>query len=111
MGVNDTAMKLANEIKNSKEYKEFRKSMKEIKNDQDSEKLLKDYRNIQIQIQSYAMKSQQIDKKTMNKIEATQKRVANNKKLCNYLNSEQKFTLMMNNINKILAQAVEKDYK
>jgi len=111
MGVNDTAMKLANEIKNSKQYKEFIKSMKEIKNDEESEKLLKDYRNIQIQIQSYAMKNQQIDRKTMSKIEGTQNRVANNKKLCNYLNSEQKFTLMMNNINKILAQAVEKDYK
>jgi len=57
------------------------------------------------------MKSQQIDRKTISKIEATQNRVANNKKLCHYLNSEQNFTLMMNNINKILAQAVEKDYK
>lgn len=111
MGVNDMAMKLANEIKNSKEYREFRKSMKEIKNDEGSEKLLKDYRNIQIQIQSYSIKNQQIDRKTMSKIEGIQNRVANNKKLCNYLNSERKFTLMMTNINKILAQAVEKDYK
>ena len=33
MGVYDTAGKLANDIKNSKEYKEFRKYMIEVKND------------------------------------------------------------------------------
>ncbi|HSQ88273.1 YlbF family regulator [Romboutsia sp.] len=111
MAVNDTAMKLANEIKNSKEYKQFRKYMKEVKNDKECEKLLKDYRDIQLQMQSYAMRNQQIDKKTMNKIEGIQKKVTSNKRLCDYLNSEQRFTLMMDNINKILAQAVQKDYK
>lgn len=111
MAVNDTAMKLASEIKNSKEYKEFRKYMKQVKTDKECEKLLKDYRNIQLQMQSYAIRNQQIDKKTMSKIEGTQKKVASNKKLCNYLNSEQRFTLMMDNINKIIVQAVEKDYK
>lgn len=111
MAVNDTAMKLASEIKNSKEYKEFRKYMKQVKTDKECEKLLKDYRNIQLQMQSYAIRNQQIDKKTMSKIQGTQNKVASNKKLCNYLNSEQRFTLMMDNINKIIAQAVEKDYK
>ncbi|MDK2563257.1 YlbF family regulator [Romboutsia sedimentorum] len=111
MSVNDSAIKLANEIKNSKEYKDFRKYMKDVKNDKECEKLLKDYREIQIKIQTHTIKNVAIDKKTMNKIESTQKRVSNNKKLSNYLTSEQKFTLMMNNINKILAQAVEKDYK
>lgn len=111
MSVNDSAIKLANEIKNSKEYKDFRKYMKDVKNDKECEKLLKDYREIQIKIQTHSIKNVAIDKKTMNKIESTQKRVSNNKKLSNYLTSEQKFTLMMNSINKILAQAVEKDYK
>lgn len=111
MSVNDSAIKLANEIKDSKEYKDFRKYMKDVKNDKECEKLLKDYREIQIKIQTHSIKNVAIDKKTMNKIESTQKRVSNNKKLSNYLTSEQKFTLMMNSINKILAQAVEKDYK
>lgn len=111
MPVNDTAVKLASEIRNSKEYKEFRKYMKEIKKDKESEKLLKDYRNIQIQVQGYIMKNQEIDRKTTMKLENIKTKIASSKKLCSYLNSEQKFTLMMNNINKILAQAVEKDYK
>ncbi|CEH35309.1 YlbF family regulator [Romboutsia lituseburensis] len=111
MGVNDTATKLANEIKNSKEYKSFKKNMAEIKNDKECEKLLTDYRKAQVQIQNFAMRNQQLDKRTMSKIDIIQKKVYSNKKLCDYLNSEQKFTTMMNNINKILAQAVEKDYK
>lgn len=111
MGVYDTATKLASEIKNSKEYKDFRKSMKEIKSDKECEELLKDYRLAQMQIQSCAVKNQQMDKKTNTKIENTKKKVTNNKKLYNYLTNEQKLTLMMDNINKILAQTVEKDYK
>lgn len=111
MGVYDTATKLASEIKNSKEYKDFRKSMQDVKSDKECERLLKDYRVLQMQIQSYAMKNQKMDKKTTMKVENTQKRVTNNKKLYNYLTNEQKLTLMMDNINKILAQAVEKDYK
>ncbi len=36
MGVYETATKLANEIKNSKEYRNFTKSMNELKNDKNS---------------------------------------------------------------------------
>ena len=111
MAVNDTATKLANEIKNSKEYKDFKKSMNEVKNDKECEKLLKEYRAIQIQVQNYTMRNQQLDKRTILKVDNIQRKVASNKKLCDYLNSEHKFTLMMDGINKILAQAVQKDYK
>ena len=111
MGVYDTTNKLANEIKNSKEYKDFQRYMKTIKDDKETEELLREYRTIQLQIQQNAMKNKRIDKKSMMKIETIQKKVSNNKKIYNYLISEQKFTSMMDNINKILAKAVEQDYK
>lgn len=111
MGVYDTTNKLANEIKNSKEYKDFQRYMKAIKADKETEELLREYRTIQLQIQQNAMQNKRIDKKSMIKIETIQKRVSNNKKIYNYLISEQKFTSMMENINKILAKAVEQDYK
>ena len=34
-----------------------------------------------------------------------------NEKIYNYLLSEEKFNLMMDNINKIIAQTVKEDYK
>ncbi|MGL5347483.1 MAG: YlbF family regulator [Peptostreptococcaceae bacterium] len=111
MGVYDTANRLANEIKNSKEYKDFKRYMKAIKDDKESEELLREYRTIQLQIQQSAMQNQRVDKKSMMKVESIQKKVSSNKKIYNYLISEQKFTSMMENINKILAKAVEQDYK
>ncbi|MGL4913524.1 MAG: YlbF family regulator [Romboutsia sp.] len=111
MAVNDIATKLANEIKNSKEYKDFKKSMNEVKKDKECEKLLKDYRAVQMQVQNHAIRNQQLDKRIISKVDNIQRKVASNKKLCDYLNSEQRFTLMMDGINKILAQAVKKDYK
>jgi len=111
VGVYDTAGKLANDIRNSKEYKEFKKYMIEVKNDKETENLLIEYRSLQLELQKNAINNKKVDKKSKLKIESIQKKVANNKIIYNYLISEQKFTSMMDNINKILANAVEKDYK
>lgn len=111
MGVYDTATKLASEIKNSKEYKDFRRSMKEVKRDKNCEELLKAYRSSQVELQTHMIQRKEIDKKTKKRIEDTQKKVSNNKKLINYLNNEQKFTQLMNNINNIIGKTVEKDYE
>ena len=111
MGVYDTAGKLANDIKNSKEYKEFRKYMIEVKNDNETENLLREYRLLQLELQKNAINNKKLDKKGKIKIESIQKRVSKNKTIYNYLISEQKFTSMMDNINKILANVVENDYK
>ncbi|MEF9991958.1 MAG: YlbF family regulator [Romboutsia sp.] len=111
MGVYETATKLASEIKISKEYKSFKKSMDEVQKDKSSEELLKTYRSIQIEIQNYMVKNQQIDKKNQRRIEGIQQRVSNNKIVSNYLINEQKLNRLMENINKILAQAIENDYR
>lgn len=111
MGVYDTATKLASEIKSSKEYRNFKKCMKEVRKDKSSEELLKDYRIIQMEIQRGAMTNMTIDKKTRKRMEDMQKKINSNKTLSAYLISEQNITKLMDNINKILAKAVEEDYK
>ena len=111
MGVYDTAGKLANDIRNSKEYKEFTKYMIEVKSDNETENLFKEYRLLQLELQKNAINNKKLDKKGKSKIEAIQKRVSKNQTIYNNLISEQKFTSMMENINKILANVVENDYK
>lgn len=111
MAIYETANKLANEIKNSKEYIQFKKYMREIKSDPESEKLLIEYKLNQAKIQNFIMNNSKDKKKSLSKFESLQRKVLNNKKINKYLNSEQQFTHMMNNINQILAQAVESDYK
>lgn len=111
MAIYETATKLANEIKNSKEYIQFRKYMKEVKKDSDCEKLLAEYKVVSVKVQNFMTNNPKEHKRNLAKYELLQKKVFNNKKLYRYLNSEQQFTAMMANINQILSQAVENDYK
>ena len=57
------------------------------------------------------MNSKKIDKKSMKRMEDIQKKVKNNERIYNYLLAEQKFNIMMDNINNIIAQTITDDYK
>lgn len=111
MGVYDSASKLASEIKLSDEYKAFKKSMKEVKSDKNSENILKEYRLSQVELQNNTSQNKALDKRLAKKIETIENKIKKNKKVYNYLKNEQNLINMMNKINKILYDAVDKDYK
>lgn len=107
MSVYESATKLAEDIKKSEEYKKFQKSMKEIKKDKKSESILKEYKYYQLKLQRSQVKNNSYEEN----INSIQKQVRKNKKVYNYLENEQNFMKMMNNINAILSEAVNKDYE
>jgi cell fate (sporulation/competence/biofilm development) regulator YlbF (YheA/YmcA/DUF963 family) len=111
MGVYDTATRLASEIKNSEEYKNFTKCMKAVKRDSASESLLKEFRIIQIEIQNKNIQNMPIDNRLRKKVEQIQLKISENNLVNDYLISEKKLMRLMENINKILAKTLEDDYK
>ena len=111
MSVYDTATKLANEIKNSREYKDFVDNMKLIKSDKNNEYLLSEYKKMGYNLQYATMNNKKIDKKSLKRMEDIQNKIRNNEKIYNYLLAEEKFNKMMDRINKIIAEAVKEDYK
>ncbi|WP_343343286.1 YlbF family regulator [Terrisporobacter petrolearius] len=111
MSVYDTATKLASEIKNSKEYKDFIYNMKVMKMDKDNEILLSEYKKTGYSLQYATMNNKKIDKKSMRKMEEIQNKIRYNEKIYNYILAEEKFNKMMDNINKVIAQAIKEDYK
>ncbi|WP_455538230.1 YlbF family regulator [Terrisporobacter sp.] len=111
MSVYDTATKLAGEIRSSKEYKDFVTNMKDMKRDKNNENLLSEYKKLQYSLQYATMNNKKIDKKSLKKLENMQNKIRDNEKIYNYLLSEEKFTSMMDNINKIIAQNIKEDYK
>lgn len=111
MSVYDTATKLASEIRNSKEYKDFVDNMKGIKKDQNNEYLLGEYKKMAYNLQYATMNNKKIDKKSIKKMEDIQNKIRYNEKIYNYLLAEEKFNVMMDSINKIIAQAIKEDYK
>ena len=86
-------------------------NMKNIKRDKDNEYLLSEYKKLQYNLQYATMNNKKIDKKALKKMESIQNKIRDNEKIYNYLLSEEKFNLMMDNINKIIAQIVKEDYK
>lgn len=111
MSVYDVATKLASEIRNSKEYKDFIINMKYIKDDPDNENLLSEYKRTAYKLQYATMNNKKLDKKSLKKMEEIQNKIRYNEKIYNYLLAEEKFNVMMDSINKIIAQVVKEDYK
>ena len=111
MSVYDTATKLASEIKNSKEYLDFVDNMKIIKKNKNYENLLSEYKKTQYNLQIATMNNKKLDKKTLKKMEEIQNKIRHNDQIYNYILSEEKFNIMMDNINKIIANTVKEDYK
>ena len=111
MSVYDTATKLASEIKNSKEYLDFVDNMKIIKKNKNYENLLSEYKKTQYNLQIATMNNKKLDKKTLKKMEQIQNKIRHNDQIYNYILSEEKFNIMMDNINKIIANTIKEDYK
>ena len=111
MSVYDTATKLASEIKNSKEYLDFVDNMKIIKKNKNYENLLSEYKKTQYNLQIATMNNKKLDKKTLKKMEEIQNKIRHNDQIYNYISSEEKFNIMMDNINKIIANTIKEDYK
>lgn len=111
MSVYNTATKLVGEIRNSKEYKDFIENMRIIKSDKNSEYLLSEYKKVGYNLQYATMNNKKLDKKAIKKLENIQNKVRYNENIYNYLLAEEKFNIMMDSINKIIAEAVKEDYK
>ena len=111
MSVYDSANKLASEIRASKEYKDFVENMKNMKSDKNNEYLLGEYKNIQYKLQIASMNNKKMDKKSLKKMEEIQNKIRYNEKIYNYLLAEEKFNLMMDKVNKIIANTIKDDYK
>ena len=111
MSVYDSANNLASEIRASKEYKDFVENMKNMKSDKNNEYLLGEYKNIQYKLQIASMNNKKMDKKSLKKMEEIQNKIRYNEKIYNYLLAEEKFNLMMDKVNKIIANTIKEDYK
>jgi cell fate (sporulation/competence/biofilm development) regulator YlbF (YheA/YmcA/DUF963 family) len=111
MGAYESTTKLASDIKDSKEYKDFKKYMKIIISNPNYESILNNYKKVEMDIKSKQLRGVKVDSKTLKLSQDLKKAVSSNKDLKNYIECEYKFTSMMDKINKILASAVYEDYK
>jgi cell fate (sporulation/competence/biofilm development) regulator YlbF (YheA/YmcA/DUF963 family) len=107
MEIYDTANKLAYEIKNSEEYKNYKKMKEDVNSNLELKEKLDEFEKERYEVQLKAMSGEEndIDKATnMQKLYAD---LITNDIMKQYFDAELKFNVMLGDINKIISEAVE----
>ena len=100
MNVYDTANKLAFEMKNSPEYKQF-KEAKEMK------AKIEEFEKFRYEAQVLAIKKGEGDSEKIQKLQELYAILVDNKEIKEYFDLEVKFNVMVADVNKIIAEAIK----
>ena len=104
-----TALRLAQEIKNSEEYSTYHTLRKEVMEDETVAALIREYKKLQISLQMAAMTGQNPDAEDMQRFSGISSLLFTKPEVSQYLLSEMRMQQMMADIFKILTEAADLD--
>lgn len=107
MQVYDTANRLAQEIKDSEEYKAYKKLKDEIYNNPEKKQKVEDFEKLRYEVQLMAYTGKQKDEEKNKKLEEMYATLVENKDIKEYFDLEVKFNIMIADVNKIIAEAIK----
>lgn len=106
MNVYDAARNLANAIKESEEYKQYNEIKEAVSSNEDLSGMLNDFQAKQFEIQAKQMMGEEIGEEMMEQIQSLYGIMMQDPTAAQYLQSEIRFSLMMNDIYKILGEVI-----
>jgi cell fate (sporulation/competence/biofilm development) regulator YlbF (YheA/YmcA/DUF963 family) len=106
MNVYDEAHNLARAIRESGEFREFDRMRQEIEADKESSEMLKEFQTLQVQLQAAQMTGEQPDADLMGRIQSLSTMLATKPLAARYLQTQAAFTIMMNDVFKIIGESV-----
>ena len=107
MNIYDTVNKLAQEIKKSEEYVEYKKMKELIKETPELKQKLDDFEKARYETQIATMSGQEPSKEQVETLQKIYLELIQNDITKKYLDVELKFNTMLSDINKILGEAVK----
>ena len=107
MNVYDTANKLAQEIKESQEYKEYKNMKDEIMTNPELKSKIEEFEKLRYDIQLMQYSGEQKDEAKMKKLEDMYKILIEDEQIKKYFDLEVKFNVMIVDVNKIIAEAIK----
>jgi len=107
MNVYDTANRLASEIRNSNEYKDYKTIKEEVKQNLDLKEKIDQFEKIRYEIQLNSIKGEQQDEKKAEEIQKLYVELIQNEKVKQYFDLELKFNVLLADVNKIIAESVK----
>lgn len=110
MNIYDKAHELARLLKNSPEVVEYKKMMEKIKENEENKKIIEDLRKKEFEVYSKQLQGIQITKEEMEAINNLYGIVQHNSVIREYLEAERRFSIMWQDIIRILGEAVDIDF-
>ncbi|MBZ4662440.1 MAG: YlbF family regulator [Caloramator sp.] len=110
MNIYDKAHELARLLKNSPEVIEYKKMMEKIKENEENKKIIEDLRKKEFEVYSKQLQGIQITKEEMEAINNLYGIIQHNSVIREYLEAERRFSIMWQDIIKILGEAVDIDF-
>ena len=107
MNVYDTVNKLAQEIKDSDEFKNYKKYKELVKSNQDVNSKIKQFETLRYEIQISAMQGLETNKEKEKELQAIYTDLLSQKNVKEYFEAEFKFNILLADVNKIIGDSVK----
>lgn len=107
MNVYDTANKLAYEIKNSEEYNNYKKLKKDLEANISLKEKLDNFEKLRYEVQITAIQGLEKDDKKLTDMQNLYAELIENETMKKYFDAELKFNVLLTDVNKIIAEAVQ----
>ena len=107
MNIRDHANALVKALKASPEYREFKKRQENLQKDDIAKQMLADLRRIQWKIEKLRISGQQPTPEDDEKINSIMGVISSNDTVKDYLEGEYKFSIILNDVQKILGEAMQ----
>lgn len=107
MNVYDTANKLASEIRDSEEYTKFKEAKKSLESNNELKTKVDEFEKMRYEVQVLSMQGKEVEDQKNKKLQEMYTILIQNKEIKEYFDLEVKFNVMIADVNKIIAEAVQ----
>lgn len=107
MNVYDTVNKLAEEIKQSEEYTNFKIAKEEINSNPELKSQIDEFEKERYEEQLNSIQNGKTDQEKMAKIQSKYSELIQIPEISKYFNAEFKFNILLGDVNKIISEAVK----
>ncbi|HHT46810.1 MAG TPA: YlbF family regulator [Firmicutes bacterium] len=107
MNVYDHAHALAKAIKQSPEFRNYKKNQEKLENDKSAKEMLTDFRKSQWELQQKKMSGVEVDPEQEKRLAQAMEIINLNRVVKEYLEAEYRFSILLADIQKIIASPFE----
>ncbi|WP_202081356.1 YlbF family regulator [Caldalkalibacillus salinus] len=106
----DSAHGLSKAIKESEEFQALVTAQEKVNEEDTSKKMLQDFREMQMELQMKQMQGQQLSEEEIQKANSLFETIKLNPTISSLLEAEQRLSVVMEDINKIIAEPLKEIY-